>query len=184
MAHCVPLPLPSSAAAAFRASAQVLAAFAPWVRLSQGVHDGILNSDAQIEPAVLAQHPLTSAALEGLNRDETFDAAVDAVSELVRCTTMGDPDAPEADPRAAPLAAVLVPRIMQLRPRFAADARSEDGSDGDVAKGLARLFAEVGESYVALIATGAPDVRARPHLPLRPIHVPTLGEAEVIPLSE
>lgn len=80
-------------------------------------------------------------------------------SELVRCTIMGDPESPEADPRAAALASVLVPRIMLLRPRFVADSQAEEGlGDEDVAKGLARLFAEVGEAYVSLIATGAPEV--------------------------
>lgn len=146
---------------------QVLAAFAPWVRLSQGVNDGVLMSDPQLEPSVLAQHPLTAAALDGLNSASDFDAAVDAVSELVRCTTQGDPESPEADPRAAPLAAVLVPRIMQLRGRFSKEAREEDGGDQDVAKGLARLFAEVGEAYVGLIATGAPEARPGPKKPAR-----------------
>ncbi len=55
---------------------------------------------------------------------------------------------------------------MQLLPRFvrasqaaaaqahAGDDGSEEGDDDETAKGMARLFAEVGEAYCALIATG------------------------------
>lgn len=148
-------------------STQVLEAFGPWVRLSQGVNDGALTSDPQVAPSVLAQHPLTAAALEGLTYDgdiEIFDAAVDAVSELVRCTIQGDPENPEVDPRAAPLASVLVPMIMKHRPLFQIEAEGNVW-DEDLVKGFARLFAEVGEAYVALIATGAPEAR-RPFLHL------------------
>lgn len=56
-------------------------------------------------------------------------------------------------------------QVMALRPRFAAAAQqaqqAEDGNvevydedDIEAVKGMARLFAELGESYTALIATG------------------------------
>ena len=50
-------------------------------------------------------------------------------------------------------------QVMSLRPRFQAaaqQAQREQGSDDDIeaVKGMARLFAELGESYVGLIAQG------------------------------
>lgn len=53
-------------------------AFAAWLRLASGV-------SAQD----LANQPLTKAALDGLNEQTTFDAAVDAVCELIRYTVSG-----------------------------------------------------------------------------------------------
>ena len=59
---------------------------------------------------------------------------------------------------------LLVPKVMELLPRFQAAARTSAGieatpsghtDDDETAKGMARLFAEVGEAYVGLIATGA-----------------------------
>ena len=49
---------------------------------------------------------------------------------------------------------------MALRPQFQAaaqQAQSEPGSEDDIeaVKGMARLFAELGESYVGLLAQGA-----------------------------
>lgn len=60
-------------------------------------------------------------------------------------------------------------QVLGLRPRFAVLAQreaaersgggGEGGHEGDddleTAKGVARLFAEIGEAYTALIATGA-----------------------------
>lgn len=50
---------------------------------------------------------------------------------------------------------------MSLRPRFQAaaqQAQSQGGSEDDIeaVKGMARLFAELGESYVGLLAQGVP----------------------------
>lgn len=53
-------------------------AFAAWLRLASGV-------SAQD----LVNQPLTKAALDGLNEQATFDAAVDAVCELIRYTVSG-----------------------------------------------------------------------------------------------
>lgn len=52
-------------------------------------------------------------------------------------------------------------QVMSLRPRFQAaaqQAQREGGSEDDVeaVKGMARLFAELGESYVGLLAQGVP----------------------------
>merc|ERR1719421_1429021 len=50
---------------------------------------------------------------------------------------------------------------MQLRPRFlkfSEESRAGDPSHDEDAKGIARLFTEVGEAYVQVIATGDPGV--------------------------
>jgi transportin-3 len=149
-----------------------LEAYAGWVRLAQGRDGGGWPLPGSPPPppgcdaAALAAHPLTAAALDSLAEGDAFDAAVEAVSELIRATSSAaspasadadEPPPPGMDPRAAPLVALLVPRVMALRPRFAAAAAADDAED---AKGIARLFAEVGETFLELIATGAPDVLA------------------------
>lgn len=134
---------------------QVLHAFAAWLKLSAG---------AGLDGPALADHPLTKAAMEGLKSTDTFEDASDAVCELVLCTSSrGSPE-----PQMMPLVQLLVPAVMALRPRFVAAAQqaqqAEDGNgrgydedDIEAVKGMARLFAELGESYTALIATASPD---------------------------
>ena len=67
-----------------------------------------------------------------------------------------------------------MPRVMTLLPRFvAASAASMDGAaavsttdDDETAKGMARLFAEVGEAYVGMFATATAEVAANPPITL------------------
>ncbi|KAL3676845.1 hypothetical protein R1sor_026793 [Riccia sorocarpa] len=140
---------------------QVLRAFAAWMRLSYG-----------ISAATLATHPLVAASLSGLDSEETFDAAVDAALELIRYTVSGNPVDLAAH---MSLVQVIVPKIMALKPRFGAavkaavaekqaqqvigEANGYDGEEEDeeTVKGMAYLFAEMGESYVELIATGTSE---------------------------
>ncbi|KAL2608832.1 hypothetical protein R1flu_027405 [Riccia fluitans] len=136
---------------------QVLRAFAAWMRLSYG-----------ISAATLATHPLVAASLAGLDSEETFDAAVDACCELIRYTVSGNPVDLAAH---MSLVQVIVPKIMALKVRFAVavktavaekqaqqvigEANGYDGEeDEETVKGMAYLFAEMGESYVELISTG------------------------------
>lgn len=56
-------------------------------------------------------------------------------------------------------------QVMSLRPRFqvaAQQAQSEGASEDDIEaiKGMARLFAELGESYVGLLAQGVASLAA------------------------
>ncbi|KAG6551513.1 hypothetical protein Mapa_006936 [Marchantia paleacea] len=138
---------------------QVLRAFAAWMRLSYGM-----------SAATLATHPLVAASLAGLDSEQTFDAAVDAATELIRFTVNGNPVDLASH---MSLVQVIVPRIMALKPRFAAAVKAAvaekhsqqeigetNGYDGededeDTMKGMAYLFAEMGESYVDLIASGS-----------------------------
>ena len=61
---------------------------------------------------------------------------------------------------------------MSLRPRFQAaaqQAQSDGASEDDIEaiKGMARLFAELGESYVGLLAQGVCRARRAVHLQCR-----------------
>lgn len=141
-----------------RGKEQALEAFAAWLRL-----DGRSVGAAP----VLLQSPLTSAALEGLRSPSVFYASVDAVIELIYCSSQGG--RPRDD--MGQLVQALVPQVMALRPHFhvcAAQAVAEhedrpsphpdlENHEED-AKAIARLFAEVGEAYTELIASGAPEV--------------------------
>lgn len=138
---------------------QVLDAFASWLRLSHG-----------IPASSLASHPLVLAAISGLNSEKLFDAAVNAICELIRYTVYGSPGG-LADQM--PLVQVLVPQVMGLRNRFSASLKvalmekqgnqGESGidqaymEDDEIVKAMARLFAEMGDSYVELIASGSTE---------------------------
>jgi len=142
---------------------QVLEAFASWSRLSGGVG---------MDGAWLSQHPLVQAALQGLESTECFDAAVDAVCELVwTCVSgqAGNGMPPQILPHMLPLVQVITTKVFSLRPRFsvaAARARNEHVSeaqddwddDEDTAKGMARCFAEVGEAFVGNVVQAVPEV--------------------------
>ncbi|KAI5076843.1 hypothetical protein GOP47_0008908 [Adiantum capillus-veneris] len=142
---------------------QIIGAFAAWLHLSHG-----------LKASILASHPLVAAALSGLTLDKSFDAAVDAVTELIRYTVSGSPGGLAEQ---MPLIQIIVPHVMALRSRFAAslkialadrqlkikdtshvsDVEGEE-EDLEVMKGLAQLFAELGESYVDFIANGSGQV--------------------------
>ena len=63
---------------------RVLQVFASWLKLTPG---------GGLPGMQLAQHPLVSAALEGLNATDTFDAAVEVMVELIYSTSSrGAPD--------------------------------------------------------------------------------------------
>ena len=121
------------------------------------------------EPAALASHAMTAASLAGLASPQTFDAAVEAVVELIRAAAPPAPrwgdDAADAggfapvpppvlmDPANAPLVNVVIPAVMALCFEF-------QGADDDMAKGYARLFTEVGEGFLELVASATPEAAA------------------------
>eukprot|EP00898_Chlorokybus_atmophyticus_P004078 jgi/Chlat1/4671/Chrsp3S05637 len=131
--------------------APALAAYSTWLRLCE-----------KIPAREMVNHPLMKAALDGLDSLDTFDDAVDAVCELIRysgnCLS-------QSDDGAMAFIQILVQRVLSLRPRLAAAAarvrHAEPGSseleDEDTAKALARVFAEVGETYVTFVAEGTQD---------------------------
>ena len=81
--------------------ARVLEAFASWLTLRPG---------CGLPGAQLEQHPLVTAALEGLQSPETFDEAVDALVELIySAATKASPDRDSM-----PLIHRVVPAVSRL----------------------------------------------------------------------
>ncbi|PKA55080.1 hypothetical protein AXF42_Ash003717 [Apostasia shenzhenica] len=117
---------------------QVLEAFSSWLRLSRG-----------ISASTLASHPLVLEALACLNSEQHVEASVNVVSELMHYTTTDDSGGVSAQ---LPLIHVLVPHVMGLK-RLLRDS-SKDIED---VKAIARLFADMGDSYVELIASGSKE---------------------------
>lgn len=118
---------------------QVLEAFASWLRLSRGVSALTLAS----------HHPLVQTALSCLNSEQHLEAAVNVVSELIRYTTENGSGGASAH---MPLIHVLVPHIMGLK-----DQLRDSSMDEEDIKAIARLFADMGDSYVELIASGSEE---------------------------
>ncbi|PIN22652.1 Nuclear transport regulator [Handroanthus impetiginosus] len=117
---------------------QVLEAFASWLRLRH-----------RIPAAALASHPLVLTALSSLNSDILSEASVNVISELIHYTAVRNMDAVASQ---LPLIQVIVPRIMSLKPQLRDPSKDEE----DV-KAIARLFADMGDAYVELIATGSDE---------------------------
>nr|CAB3494419.1 unnamed protein product [Digitaria exilis] len=117
---------------------QVLEGFSSWLRFCHG-----------ISASELASHPLVHMALSSLNSDQFLEAAVNVTSELIHATVShGSGTTAEQ----MPLIQILVPHIMGLKEQLKDPSKDEE----DV-KAIARLFADMGESYVDLIATGSDD---------------------------
>ncbi|KAH7433967.1 hypothetical protein KP509_07G095100 [Ceratopteris richardii] len=131
---------------------QIIVAFAAWLHLAHGMN-----------VSTLASHPLVAAALSGLTLDTSFDAAVDAVTELIRFTVSGTPGGLAEQ---MPLVQIIVPHVMALKSRFVGSLKitADESHSGDfegeeedheIMKGIAQLFTEMGESYVEIIANGS-----------------------------
>ncbi|KAK9805956.1 hypothetical protein WJX73_008237 [Symbiochloris irregularis] len=130
----------------------VLRAFAAWAELG-----GMASMDA----AQLAQHPLVEAALAGLSNEDVFDSSVDAVVQLIYVSSGAGSPLPQMEP----LVQRLVPAVLQQRGLFTRalghamqTAPNDVPEDADLAKGLARMFAELAECYCTLIATGTAEL--------------------------
>ncbi|KNA25654.1 hypothetical protein SOVF_004570 isoform A [Spinacia oleracea] len=117
---------------------QVLEAFASWLRLRRG-----------FSPSVLANHPLVLTALSSLCSDILSEAAVNVVSELIHCSAVGNSSDVSCQ---MPLIQVIVPRVMSLRPYL-----NDPSKDEEDVKAIGRLFADMGDAYVQLIATGSDE---------------------------
>ncbi|KAG2675746.1 hypothetical protein I3843_12G021500 [Carya illinoinensis] len=117
---------------------QVLEAFASWLRLKHGIHG-----------SVLASHPLVITALSSLNSEFLSEAAVNVISELIHYTSAGSTSDVALQ---MPLIQIIVPQVMNLKAHLKDSSKDEE----DV-KAIARLFADMGDSYVELIATGSDE---------------------------
>ncbi|GMN45765.1 hypothetical protein TIFTF001_014956 [Ficus carica] len=117
---------------------QALEAFASWLRLKHG-----------IPGSVLASHPLVLTALSSLNSEILSEASVNVISELIHYTAAGSFSSVPAHMH---LIQVIVPQVMNLKAQLRDPSKEEE----DV-KAIARLFADMGDSYVELIATGSDE---------------------------
>lgn len=117
---------------------QVLEAFASWLRLKHGIPGSVLSS-----------HPLVLTALSNLNSELLSEASVNVISELIHYTAAGNIDGVSTN---APLIQVIVPQVMNLKSQL-----SDSTKDEEDVKAIARLFADMGDSYVELIATGSDE---------------------------
>ncbi|XP_048500147.1 transportin MOS14 isoform X2 [Beta vulgaris subsp. vulgaris] len=117
---------------------QVLEAFASWLRLRRG-----------ISPSVLANHPLVLTTLSSLGSDILSEAAVNVVSELIHCSAVGNSSDVSVQ---MPLIQVIVPQVMSLRPHL-----NDQSKDEEDVKAIGRLFADMGDAYAQLIATGSDE---------------------------
>ncbi|OIW00111.1 hypothetical protein TanjilG_29101 [Lupinus angustifolius] len=117
---------------------QVLEAFASWLRLKHGIPGSVLSS-----------HPLVLTALSSLNSEFVSEASVNVISELIHYSAAGTIDGIYAN---MPLIQVIVPQVMNLKAQL-----SDSTKDEEDVKAIARLFADMGDSYVELIATGSDE---------------------------
>ncbi|KAF9244609.1 armadillo-type protein [Melanogaster broomeanus] len=92
----------------------------------------------EVDPSGLAESPLFGFVFEALASEELFDSAVDVICELIHETQEIDDNMPVIE--------LIVPRIIALKPQI--EARKEDS---ERIRGLARIFAEAGETYRLLI---------------------------------
>lgn len=85
--------------------------------------------------------PLLSVILDALNQEDSFDSAVECVSAILRETRDVDECLETIEK--------LFPQILAIRPGIAAAAEAQDS---ERLKGLTRIFAEAGETWVILLA--------------------------------
>ncbi|MED6148223.1 Transportin mos14 [Stylosanthes scabra] len=129
---------------------QVLEAFASWLRLKHG-----------IPGSVLCTHPLVLTALSSLNSEFLSEASVNVISELIHYTAAGGIDGVSAN---MPLVQVIVPKVMNLKTQlsdstkfnlFAYHCTLYYSYNVIFSHLCSWLFADMGDSYVELIATGS-----------------------------
>ncbi|CAB1115460.1 unnamed protein product [Ectocarpus sp. CCAP 1310/34] len=94
----------------------------------------------------IVRNPLLSAAFDALGNQELFETAVDLLVEVLRKYKANN----------FLIVQLMVPKAMALE---AAYVKSSEEEDADVARGLCRLFTEMGEAYMDVIM--APDDRGQ-----------------------
>ncbi|KAI9821252.1 MAG: Nuclear import receptor [Pycnora praestabilis] len=95
----------------------------------------------EIPVSDIVRSPLLDIVIDSLSNDASFEAGVDCICAIYKETSDVD--------ESSQLIQILYPRLMTLTPKIAEAAESEDL---DVYKGMTRIFAEAGESWVVLIA--------------------------------
>lgn len=92
----------------------------------------------EVDASVFAKSPLFRFGFEALGSDELFDSAVDVLCELIHETQEIDENMPVIE--------LIVPRVIGLKAQL-----EERKEDPDRIRGLAKIFAEAGETYRLLI---------------------------------
>ncbi|KAG6332079.1 hypothetical protein ID866_7007, partial [Astraeus odoratus] len=92
----------------------------------------------EVDIATFCKSPLFNGVFDALGADELFDAAVDVICELIHETQEIDDNMPAIE--------AIVPRVIALKSQL-----EEEKEDPDKIRGLARIFAEAGETYRLLI---------------------------------
>lgn len=92
----------------------------------------------EVDTSTFANSPLFGFVFEALASDELFDSAVDVLCELIHETQEIDENMPVIE--------LIVPRVLALKPQL-----EEHKEDPEKIRGLARIFAEAGETYRLLI---------------------------------
>lgn len=95
----------------------------------------------EIDMSAIMDTPLLDVILDALNQEDSFDSAVECISALLKETRDVDECMSTIEK--------LYPRIMAIRPKIDSAAEADDA---EKLKGLTRLFAEAGETWVVLVA--------------------------------
>ncbi|KAI9732663.1 MAG: Nuclear import receptor [Cirrosporium novae-zelandiae] len=95
----------------------------------------------EVNTADVVNSPLLGATIKALSDPNAFDSAVDCICTIYRDTKDVD--------ECLPVIQTLYPQIVALTSKITEAVQSEDT---DMYKGLTRIFAEAGESWVVLIA--------------------------------
>ncbi|XP_075075681.1 transportin MOS14 isoform X2 [Nicotiana tabacum] len=103
----------------------------------------------RVPASALSSHPLVLAALSSLNSEILSEASVNVISELIHYTAARNSGGVSSQ---LPLIQVIVPQVMNLKPQLRDPSKDEE----DI-KAIARLFADMGDAYVELIATGSDE---------------------------
>uniref|UniRef100_A0A7S3NIA9 Exportin-1/Importin-beta-like domain-containing protein n=1 Tax=Aureoumbra lagunensis TaxID=44058 RepID=A0A7S3NIA9_9STRA len=100
-------------------------------------------SFSEVEAQVLAVNPLFLGTFDAVNHPFLFEVATDVIIEALRAYDC-------LNALHQPVVAVIAPRVMALRPRF---EQANNAGDEDDCFALCRLFCEMGEAYMPLIAS-------------------------------
>ena len=95
----------------------------------------------EVPVADVVNSPLLNVVFSALDTDRSFEAATDCLVAMCKETREVDEYLPTIQ--------VLLPRVIALQPRIRQAAADEDT---ETFKGITRIFAEAGESWVVLIA--------------------------------
>lgn len=95
----------------------------------------------EVQVSDIVDSPLLNIVFSALDNDRSFEAATDCLCAIFRETK-------EVDAYIGTIQ-VLLPRVIELRPRIQQVAQQEDA---ELFKGITRIFAEAGEAWVVLIA--------------------------------